>query len=77
MRNLAQISYTCGMKMRGAQEMARKRLAGMSEEEKSAHGKVMADARQAATTPEQRSAAAKKAAVARWAKKKAAKTKKK
>jgi hypothetical protein len=64
------------MTMRAAQEMARRRLAGMSDEEKSAHGKLMADARQAGTTPEQRSAAAKKAAAARWEKKKG-KTKKK
>jgi hypothetical protein len=64
------------MTMRAAQEMARRRLAGMSEEEKSAHGKAMADARQLATTSEQRSAVAKIAAAARWGKKKTAGKKK-
>jgi hypothetical protein len=63
--------------MKAAQEMGRRRWEGTSAEEKSEHGKMMADARHGATTPEQRSASAKKAAEARWGKKKAVKSKKK
>jgi hypothetical protein len=55
--------------MKAAQEMARKRWKGKTDEEKAEHAKMMSDARQEATTPEQRKAAAKKAAKARWAKK--------
>lgn len=58
------------MTMRAAQEMARKRWKGKTDEEKTEHAKMMSDARQDATTPQQRSAAAKKAAQARWGKSK-------
>jgi RPA family protein len=56
------------MTMRGAQEMARKRWKGKTDEEKTEHAKKMSDARQVKTTEEQRSASASVAAKARWAK---------
>jgi hypothetical protein len=64
------------MTMKAAQDMARKRWEGTSDEERLATGKMLAEARKDAMTPEQRSAIAKKAAAARWGKKKAKKGKK-
>jgi len=56
------------MAMKAARQLARKRWADKSEEERAAHAKMMGEARQAKLTPAQRSAAARKAAAARWAK---------
>ena len=58
------------MTMKAAQEMGRKRWAGVTVEEKAEHARMMNEARAEATTPTQRSAAAKKAAEVRWGKKK-------
>lgn len=54
------------MTMKAAQDLARKRWKGKTEEERTEHGKMMSDERMKLTTPEQRSAIAKKAAAARW-----------
>jgi hypothetical protein len=64
------------MTMKAAQEMAKKRWKDTTQEERTDHGRMMADARQAATTPEQRVASAKKAAQSRWGTKKSAAKKK-
>ncbi len=53
-----------------ANEMAKKRWKGVSKKDRLKTGKMLTEARLAATTPEQRSEIAKKAAAARWATKK-------
>lgn len=63
------MGYTVPVTMT-ARQMAQKRWEGSTAKERSAHGKMMFAAADAAMTPDQRSAAGRNAAEARWGKKK-------
>jgi len=61
------------MTFKAAQELAKKRWEGKTEEQRREHAKMMSDA--VSLSPAERKARAKKAAAARWGKKSGAKKK--